>query len=214
MIANKYIKRIIIAVAIFTSGISVAEVTSSLTQAQVDAGDFSEAKDLLVSDLEGVNYITYKGWDFVWASPVNVEIHGNNLNILYPPSIQKNWTFLESYPQAKSIFDNELTIENFKDSEGGIIHATQFFNNNYHYVNEMDFSGGLIRSQFVTKDDLPWIQDLLRQAETVFVRNVADRPVDIIIPEGTTPSGERYLNTLRYHMLKHVVNIAPTPLVK
>ena len=66
---------LIISVLSLFSAVSQATLITNLTQAELAAKDYVNAEDQLTADLQGINYITYQGYDWAWVSPVNIEQH-------------------------------------------------------------------------------------------------------------------------------------------
>lgn len=160
--------------SIMLSGLAHAGIITNLTQEELDANNFENAEDLLTEDLLNVKFITLGGWDFVWASPVNIQEYVSNVsNTLYAPTVQKNWDFAENHLDALDILINQLTITNFINPDNDvIIQGTEYFNSTFDYVDVDDFDQK--RSTFTSADD-PF-GFMTEQSDTFFVRNVADRP--------------------------------------
>jgi hypothetical protein len=132
---------------IFVSFFSLSQASpiTNLTSTELEARNYINAEDKLSASLLGVNYITRFGYDWAWASPVNVESYVVNAassltNTLYGPGVQKNWTFASD--DLLKILREQLFIEDFTatDGSGTIIQAAQFFNSYYEDVNVGDFN--------------------------------------------------------------------------
>ena len=140
---------------IFVSFFSLSQASpiTNLTAQNLIDRDYTNAEDQLSANLLGVNYITYKGYDWAWASYVNVENFDVN-NTLYAPQLQKNWGFATG--DLFNVLINDLTIDDFKKSTGEYIHAAQFFNSDFHEVNtqftEFIFSESMVRSEWYGGD--------------------------------------------------------------
>ena len=125
------------------SFLSVTQATpiTNLTQAELDVRDYTNAEDQLSASLLGINYINYKGYDWAWVSPYNVEdasILGFT-NTLYAPELQENWQFADD--ALLTILRTELTVDDFTAADGiTIIQATDFFNSDANFVNTNEFS--------------------------------------------------------------------------
>ncbi|KGJ92359.1 hypothetical protein [Colwellia psychrerythraea] len=146
------------------SSISQATLITNLTQAELDSGDFSNAEDHLVGGLLDINYINYKGYDWAWVSPVNIESFGGNT--LYNPDLQKNWIFADK--TLLTILKTELTIADFTADNGDIIQAAKFFNSEYEHVDSDNFRPDALSSELT--DPNHFLADLLQGFETFYVR--------------------------------------------
>jgi len=167
-----------IIVVLFFSSISQATLITNLTQAELDSGDYSNAEDHLTSDLLGVNYINYKGFDWAWASKVNIEDF-EGVNTLYAPGVQKNWQFADA--GLLKILKEELDITDFTDDNNQIIHASSFFNSTFVDVDGINFRPDSLSSEWVSADN-PWAS-LLGAYETFYVRKtVTNNPKPIPEP--------------------------------
>ncbi|MCO4799937.1 MAG: hypothetical protein KC484_12000, partial [Colwelliaceae bacterium] len=69
----KFAIKISFLLSIIFSGFVQAGIITNLTQEELDANNFANAEDFLTEDLLNVKFITLGGWDFVWASPVNIQ---------------------------------------------------------------------------------------------------------------------------------------------
>ncbi|PCI52174.1 MAG: hypothetical protein COB45_13840 [Gammaproteobacteria bacterium] len=148
------------------SFVSIANATliTNLTQVELDTHDYTNAEDKLVDSLLGVNYINYKGYDWAWVSPVNVEYYTNTFtNTLYAPELQKNWQFADS--ALLNILKTELTLADFTNGND-IIQAAQFFNSDFDYVDSTEFDTA--SSEWIAQND-PLVL-FLNTAETFYVR--------------------------------------------
>ncbi len=157
---------------VFLSFFSVSQATpiTNLTQDELDAYDYTNAEDHLLDSLLGVNYINYKGYDWAWVSPVNLEDYYGQ-NTLYAPELHQNWQFAD--PTLLNILKTELTLADFTDSNGNTIHAAQFFNSDFHYVDEDNFDPEpLISSEWISPD--AFMASFFGQFETFYVRNASE----------------------------------------
>ena len=161
----------------FTS-ISQATLITNLTQAELNSRDFSKSEDHLVNGLLGINYINYKGYDWAWASPVNLESFRGNT--LYAPELQKNWQFADQI--LLDILKTELTLADFTDNNGNIIHAVNFFNSVFSHVDKTNFDTDSVSSEWTDPD--AFMADILGGFETFYVRETPTPSADIQpIPE-------------------------------
>ncbi|TMM47827.1 PEP-CTERM sorting domain-containing protein [Colwellia ponticola] len=157
-----------------------ATLITNLTETELDARDYSKAEDHLTNDLRGVNYITYKGYDWAWVSPVNAESFG--MNTLYGPQVQKNWTFADD--TLLNILKTELTLADFTNTNGDFIQSTQFFNSFYSHVDANDFVSDFVSSEFTEPGS--FMSNLFSGQETFYVRELATNPGVKPIPEPAT----------------------------
>ncbi len=168
---NKFVVNIFIfIVALSFSSLSQATLITNLTTAELDSADYSNAEDHLTSDLLGVNYITYKGYDWAWVSPVNLESTGGNK--LYTPELQKNWLFADD--ALINILKTELTLADFTDVDGNIIQAVEFFNSNYVHVDTADFNSDFVNSEWTVEGS--FMSGLFGGQETFYVRDLSATP--------------------------------------
>ncbi|MFT5760681.1 MAG: hypothetical protein ACI9LM_005468 [Alteromonadaceae bacterium] len=151
---------------IFISFVSLSQAApiTNLFDINLSDRDYANAEDQLSASLLGVNYINYNGYDWAWASPVNVEFFNSNGNILYAPELQKNWQFADEF--LLNILRTELTVADFTTTTGDTIQAAQFFNSVYVTVNRNQFSS--VSSRFVDPN-IPFAS-LFATYETFYVR--------------------------------------------
>ena len=175
---NKFVVNVLIFL-VFLSFASSSQATliTNLTQAELDSRDYSNAEDHLVNNLLGINYINYKGYDWAWVSPVNLESFGGNT--LYAPELQKNWKFADQ--TLLNILKTELTLADFTTDNGDTIHSAQFFNSEFDYVDETNFNSGLVSSEWTAPD--AFMVGFFGGFETFYVRKTTDSPS---IPEPST----------------------------
>ena len=174
------VNTIILFFLISLSFISKASLITNLTQVQLDARDYSKAQDHLSADLLGVNYISYKGYDWAWVSPVNIESSG--MNTLYAPELQKNWLFADN--TLLNILKTELTLADFTNDKGNFIQSTEFFNSYYSHVDANDFNSDFVSSELTAPNT--FMGSFLSGRETFYVRELAADPAPKPIPEPTT----------------------------
>ena len=143
---NKFaVNTLIFVVFLSFSSVSQATLITNLTQVELDSRDFTNSEDHLTSDLLGINYINYKGYDWAWVSPVNLESFAGNT--LYAPELQKNWQFADQ--TLLDILKTELTIADFTDQNDKVIHSAEFFNSVYDYIDEANFISDAVSSEWV-----------------------------------------------------------------
>ena len=162
---NKFaVNALIFVVFLSFSSVSQATLITNLTQVELDFRDFTNSEDHLTSDLLGINYINYKGYDWAWVSPVNLENFASNT--LYAPELQKNWEFADQ--TLLKILKTELTLADFTDQNGDIIHSAEFFNSEYDYVDEANFISDAVNSEWVEQD--AFMVGLFGGYDTFYVR--------------------------------------------
>jgi len=175
---NKFaVNALVFLVFLSFASISQATLITNLTQAELDSRDYSNAEDHLTNSLLGINYINYKGYDWAWVSPVNIESFGGNT--LYAPELQKNWQYADQ--TLLNILKTELTIADFTADNGNIIHSAKFFNSIFEHVDEDNFSPDALSSELTDPDE--FMADLLLGFETFYVRVANDSKP---IPEPST----------------------------
>lgn len=150
------------------SPFSQATLITNLTQVELDSGDYSDAEDHLTSDLLGVNYINYKGYDWAWVSSMNIEFSVGNT--LYAPEVQKEWQFADN--TLLNILKNELTLSHFTDDDGALIQSLEFFNSNETLLASSslnDFNNDFVSSEWtIPGSSLIW--QVLKPQDTFYVR--------------------------------------------
>jgi hypothetical protein len=171
---------------VFLSFFSLAQAAlidnTNLTQGQLDARDYADAEDQLFEHLLGVNYITRDGYDWVWASSVNVE-NFDGQNTLHAPQLQKNWQFATG--DFFDVLIDDLTIMDFTNGDGEYIHAAQFFNSNFDEIADT-FSPFIFTLDFVSSEFYTFaFNDDEASYDTFYVRDSNLRP-SLVVPEPTT----------------------------
>ncbi len=178
---DKFLVKVLmmLVLSLFSSFTSATLITN-LTQAELAAKDYANAEDHLTADLQGVNYISYQGYDWAWASPVNMEAFADN--VLYAPEVQANWHFADQ--TLLTMLKTELTIADFTQSNGELIHAAQFFNSSFIHVDEINFISVYVSSEWTEAGD--FYASFFGGFETFYVRNsftVQSAPIPTTIPE-------------------------------
>jgi hypothetical protein len=181
---NKFVvNTLIISVLSLFSAVSQATLITNLTQAELAAKDYVNAEDQLTADLQGINYITYQGYDWAWVSPVNIEEFAGN--VLYAPEVQGNWQFADK--GLLNILKTELTLADFTNDEGQYIHAAQYFNSMFDHIDEINFISGYVGSEWTEPG--AFYESFFGGFETFYVRNsfaVQSAPIPSTIPEPLT----------------------------
>jgi hypothetical protein len=99
---------------------------------------------IITADLPENTYITYGGYDWTWASPVSVTNYSYNLrndiesvqleNYFAGPSSHQGWMFISD--ELSALFEN-LTLEDFTDTNDDIIHSFSYWNSIFSNVSEL-----------------------------------------------------------------------------
>jgi len=88
---------------------------------------------LITTDLTKDTYITYQGYDWTWASPVNTSIYKGTdpthneyvTNVFEDPSFHAGWMFIEG-SKLKELF-LQLTLADFQRN-GEIVQSVAYWN--------------------------------------------------------------------------------------
>lgn len=111
---------------------------------------FISHSSLIETDLSADDYISYKGLDWAWASPVNVqyyfEFSENDTNELMPADYHTGWRVATA--EELVVVENEITSEGFRRDDGSYIVAIEYWNNLFTYFNVSDFNIGDISSDW------------------------------------------------------------------
>jgi hypothetical protein len=181
---NKFVvNTLMVLVLSLFSLVSQATLITNLTQAELAAKDYANAEDQLTADLQGINYITYQGYDWAWVSPVNIEEFAGN--VLYAPEVQGNWQFADK--GLLNILKTELALADFTNDEGEYIHAAQYFNSVFVHIDEINFISGYVSSEWTEPG--AFYESFFGGFETFYVRNsfsVQSAPIPSTIPEPLT----------------------------
>lgn len=98
----------------------------------------------ITSDLAEDTYISYGGYDWTWAAPVNTtNFEGLNptnnewvMNVFEDPSAHSGWMFIEG-AELEQLF-SELTLAHFQNN-GEIIQSVAYWNSHFTHVDIFDF---------------------------------------------------------------------------
>jgi hypothetical protein len=134
---------------------------------------------LITTELAEDTYISYEGYDWTWASPVNVETYNNGsglgTNTLEAPNaFGRDWLFIEGV-DLLALFD-ELTVDMFKKTDGTLITSVLYWNSLYTEV-DMDEANFNLKSSVWNVIPL----DFFNQRDTFYVRNTPSQ-----VPEPST----------------------------
>jgi hypothetical protein len=134
------------------------------------------------TDLTEDTYITYGGYDWTWASPVNTSVYKSTdfsqsyENIFKDADSRTGWMTFISGSDLDNIF-RELTLVDFTNN-GRIIHSAQYWNSFFTEVDSNNFH----RRKGVKLGDSA---SVFNDYETFYVRSsVAQAPA--VVPEPTT----------------------------
>jgi hypothetical protein len=127
---------------------------------------------IITSDLAEDTYFSYGGYDWTWASSVNVtnyerSIFGQGIltNTFEDASFHSGWMEIVNsaeHPLLEQLF-SELTLANFTDDDNNQIHSAAYWNTNFDTVDSSQFSSR--RGQKNPDDDTPFVY-----FETFYVR--------------------------------------------
>ena len=97
-------------------------------------------------------YITKDGFDWVWASFVNIQFAYGGLNELKLPTFNgRNWKFAETTAELNALL--LLTLADFTRTDGTIIEASKFWNTQIHGVDVDNLNDKDIASVWVANDN-------------------------------------------------------------
>ncbi|MFT6208765.1 MAG: hypothetical protein ACJA0T_002689 [Colwellia sp.] len=99
----------------------------------------------ITANLTENSYITYGGYDWTWASPVNTTKYEGidpvtNLfvtNIFKDPSAHAGWLFIEGN-KLEGLFST-LTLADFKRN-GRVIHSAAYWNSDFTHIDTFNFN--------------------------------------------------------------------------
>ena len=160
----------------FTFKLLILLFTSSVFSSSVFAS-------LITDDLTPDTYITYEGYDWTWASPVNTSIYKGTdpthneyvTNVFEDPSFHAGWMFIEG-SELKELF-LQLTLADFQRN-GEIVQSVAYWNSDFVHVDISDFESGSKSGVKSAKESL------VENYETFYVR--ASLPEAAQVPEPTT----------------------------
>jgi hypothetical protein len=102
----------------------------------------------ITTDLTEDNYISYQGYDWTWASPVNETnydredfVNGRVINTFQDADFHTGWMDIVNTiadPNLEQLFAS-LSLDNFKDASGNIIHSVAYWNSYFTTVDELQF---------------------------------------------------------------------------
>jgi hypothetical protein len=102
---------------------------------------------IITADLPENTYITYGGYDWTWASPVSVTNYSYDFfngielvpveNYFADPTAHQGWMFISD--ELSALFEN-LTLEDFTDTNDDIIHSFSYWNSIFSNVSELSIS--------------------------------------------------------------------------
>ncbi len=132
---------------------------------------------LITTDLTEDNFISYKGMDWAWASPVNVTPYYTN--ILMAPEFHTGWRYATVAELNILRLNSEEILDLFTriDSSGNTYykHAVEYWNTELDYIDVDDFESLKINSLLTSNPQLKW------DYETFYVRASVAK-----VPEPTT----------------------------
>jgi hypothetical protein len=104
---------------------------------------------IITTDLTEDTYFSYGGYDWTWASPVNVTNYEQSIfgglketNTFESASFHVGWMEIVNsaeHPDLVQLFW-ELTLANFTDASGNFIHSVRFWNSDFDTVNANQFA--------------------------------------------------------------------------
>jgi hypothetical protein len=127
---------------------------------------------LITTDLAENTYISHEGYDWTWASPVNIttQTFGGGFgqlaftNIFEDANFHAGWMDFDEIndPDIYTLFE-ALTLGHFTRSDGSIIHSAAYWNS---YYTEVDST----QAQFADRKGQKFESDIYEQFETFYVR--------------------------------------------
>jgi hypothetical protein len=130
---------------------------------------------IITADLPENTYITYGGYDWTWASPVSVTNYSYDFfngielvpveNYFADPTAHQGWMFISD--ELGILFEN-LTLEDFTDTNDDIIHSFSYWNSHFNNVSQADIINFDIREYY----NLKMLEDghRAKNYETFYVR--------------------------------------------
>jgi hypothetical protein len=127
---------------------------------------------LITTDLAENTYISHEGYDWTWASPVNVttKVFGGGFggvaftNTFENADFHAGWMDFDEIndPEIYTLFEG-LTFDDFTRIDGSIIHSAAYWNS---YYTEVDGT----QVQFTDRKGKKIESDIYEQFETFYVR--------------------------------------------
>ncbi|AWB58980.1 PEP-CTERM sorting domain-containing protein [Colwellia sp. Arc7-D] len=140
---------------------------------------------LITTDLTRDTYITYKGYDWTWASTINTTLYSDSAfgeeedpeeNTFKDADFHAGWMVIVGI-ELEGLF-GELKLTNFTKTNGDFIHSLSYWNSIYTEV----FAGGFAYRIGAKNDEK---DSETRTYDTFYVRSsVAQAPA--VVPEPTT----------------------------
>ena len=95
----------------------------------------------ITSKLSENSYITYAGYDWTWASPVNTtkykSINHKVTNLFKDPSAHAGWLFIEGN-ELEGLFST-LTLADFQRN-GRVIQSVAYWNSDFTHIDTVNFN--------------------------------------------------------------------------
>lgn len=146
----------------------------------------------ITSDLAKNTFITHGGYDWTWASPVNVTDYNRSdfvngqitqiTNTFKDADFHTGWMEVVNSvanPNLEQLF-SKLTLDLFTDANGNIIHSVAYWNSNFTDVNKAQFNTRLGKKNDTANSPLFYF-------ETFYVRaSLPSKPTVAKVPEPTT----------------------------
>ena len=101
----------------------------------------SASAGLITTELTEDTYISYEGYEWTWASPVNGQTYNNGsglgTNTLEAPdAFGRDWMFIEGV-DLELLF-TALTIDMFKNADGSLITSVLYWNSLYTEIDMIE----------------------------------------------------------------------------
>jgi len=189
--------KILLTVIMLGSFSSQATLITNLSQAELDANNFSNAQDHLTMDLLGTNFIEWSGLDWAWASPVHQNSSSWSNNHLYGADLQLNWRYastvelqlLRNHVSSNGLGIFELQNNGVLVKENGVqqyVQAVSYWNTLFDNLllaeGSTNISSDNLLDGFIASDpndDFALSFGGLFEVdyfETFYVRDIANRP--------------------------------------
>lgn len=100
----------------------------------------------ITEDLAADTYITYQGYDWTWAAPINTTNYSDNDpttgvwvdNVFEDASFHTGWMYIDT-PELNALFST-LTLADFTNSNNEIIQSVAYWNSHFVHVDTGDFN--------------------------------------------------------------------------